>query len=380
MSVEHYSIEKPTLTGIADAVRNLRHEKQQMTPAQIEAKIRASHLGIPIQVTCHINPETGQWERPADWPDLDALAAQIVGDADCLYLTYDLRKTPGYGWIGVYAKTADNSAWTAERGHVENGVFVADETISTASAGYLRRALVDAEGDVQLWRISSTGHITNIGFCPNTATNADNFQNNLQPCVERAGTLPWCVRWAGTVGVNYNYTCGGTMWLERDAKIAGKLAVVKDLSSCYNGCYSLQSVDVSGFDTAAVTNMSNMFYNCYSLQSVDVSGFDTAAVTNMSYMFSGCYSLQSLKAGWAYSPTSNKFVPNLVNLVDYWPIVMSVNQSYNGALMLTRASLLRIIDSLPASSGKTLTLGQTNKNKLTAAEIAVATQKGWTVA
>ena len=64
------------MTGIADAVRGLRHEKQAMTPAQIEAKIRASRLGIPIVVTTHINPETGEWERPEDWPDLDALAAK----------------------------------------------------------------------------------------------------------------------------------------------------------------------------------------------------------------------------------------------------------------------------------------------------------------
>ena len=277
----HYSIEPATMTGIADAVRNLRHEKQAMTPAQIEAKIRASHLGIPIQVTCHINPETGEWERPADWPDIDALAAQIVGDVDCLYLTYDLRKTPGYGWIGIYAKTADNSAWTAERGHVEAGVFVADEAISTASDSYLQRALVDAEGDVQLWRISSVGHITNIGFCPNTATNSNNIQNNLQPCVERAGTLPWCVKWVGAIGTNYNNICGGTVWLERDSKIAGKLVVVKDLSACYYTCYSLQSVDMSGFNTAAVTNMSNMFNGCYSLRSVDVSGFDTAELTSL---------------------------------------------------------------------------------------------------
>lgn len=74
--MSRYAIEGATMTGIADAVRGLRHEKQAMTPAQIEAKIRASRLGIPIVVTTHINPETGEWERPEDWPDLDALAAK----------------------------------------------------------------------------------------------------------------------------------------------------------------------------------------------------------------------------------------------------------------------------------------------------------------
>ena len=298
-----YSVTGDTMTGIADAVRNMRHEKQLMTPAQIEAKIRASRLGIPIVVSTHINPETGEWERPADWPDIDALAAQIEGDADCLYLTYDLRKTPGYGWIGIYARTADNSAWTATRGHVEGGAFVADESFSTASNDYFRRALNDAEGDVQLWRIAATGHITNIGFATNSAVNADNLQNNLQPCVQRAGTLPWCVRWAGTVGTGNTATCGGTQWMERDALVPGKNAVVTDLSSCWNGCYSLQSLDVSGWVTSgwAVTTLSSCWQNCYSLQSLDVSEWDTTgwAVTTLSYCWNGCYSLQSLDvSGW----------------------------------------------------------------------------------
>ena len=409
-----YSVTGDTMTGIADAVRNMRHEKKAMTPAQIEAKIRASRLGIPIVVSTHINPETGEWERPVDWPDIDALAAQIVGDVDCVYLTYDLRKTPGYGWIGLYAETADNSAWTAERGHIENGAFVADETISTASKGYLRRALVDAEGSVQIWRISSTGHITAIGFCPNTGTNADNYQNNLQPCVQRAGTLPWCVRWAGSVGVNYNFTCGGTMWLERDALKPGKNAVVKDLSSCWNACYSLQSLDVSGWDTTnwAVTNLSYCWNSCYSLQSLDLSGWDTTnwAVTDLSYCWASCYSLQSLDVSgwdttnWAVTNNSsmfascqnlralkipdfhytasnnNNYSPNLPNLETFNGDGLMVNHSYNAALKLTVASLVAIIAKLPTvKAARTLTLGQ-NKLKLTAEQIAVATQKGWTVA
>ena len=68
-------------------------------------------------------------------------------------------------------------------------------------------------------------------------------------------------------------------------------------------------------------------------------------------------------------------------LTDYWPPVISINQDYSSATSLSIASLLRIIDSLPtATKARTLTLGQINKLKLTAEQIAVATQKGWTVA
>ena len=69
---------------------------------------------------------------------------------------------------------------------------------------------------------------------------------------------------------------------------------VEDMSHMFDGCASLPSLDVSGFNTANVTNMSYMFYDCGSLPSLDVSGFNTAKVTNMSHMFFDCGSLSSL--------------------------------------------------------------------------------------
>ena len=520
-----YRINDTTLTGIADAVRNLRHEKSQLTPAQIEAKIRTSRLGVPIVVSNHINQTTGQWERPADWPDIDALAAQIVGDVDCLYLTYDLRKTVGYGWIGVYAKTADDTAWTADRGHVTNGAFVPDETFSTASNAYLSRELDPVNGDVQLWRITSAGHITQIGFT-STGVSGKAFQNNMQPCVQRSGKLPWCDTWAGSIGTSVSVHCGGTMWLEKDAMIPGKLAVVTSLANCWNSCYSLQSIDLSGWDTSGwavttlnacwygcyslqsldlsdldtsgwavetlascwayccslqsldlsgwntsgwvvttlancwaycyslqsldlsgwntsgwavttlagcwlscfslqsldlsgwntsewvVATISGSWYNCYSLQSINLSGWDTSEwvvttlancwygcyslqsldisrwdvsewiLTTMANCWSSCYSLRSIKTPASLGLTSDATIstPNLANLEEFTGFSVSANCSYNGALKLTIESLVSIINRLPIiSSTKTITLG-INKVKLTNEQIAVATQKGWTVA
>ena len=354
-----YTISNAQMTGIADAVRYIRHEKSAMTPAQIEAKIRASRLGIPISVSNHM--QGGVWKKPADWPDIDALAEQIGEDEDCLYLTYDLRKTPGYGWIGLYATLTDTSAkWYADRGHVENDIFVSDERIEVAHGEYLRHLLDDTYGVVQLWRITTDSHVATIGFVPNTSTNAQNYQNNLQPCVQRAGALPRCTRWAGSIGTNYNYACGGTMWLERDAMVPGKSAVVRDLSFCWQYCYSLQSLDLSGWDTTnwAVTDNRNLTASCQSLKVLKLPA----------YTFASNYA-------------NNNYSPNLPNLEEFNGIIMAKAQNYSGALKLTPASLIAIIDRLPTvTSALKLTLGQINMLKLADADIAVATQKGWTVA
>ena len=78
------------------------------------------------------------------------------------------------------------------------------------------------------------------------------------------------------------------------------------MSSMFNGCSSLTSLDVSGWDTSLVTGINNMFYNCYSLTSLDVSGWDTSAVTNMNAVFYDCYSFTSLDvSGWDFSGISS---------------------------------------------------------------------------
>ena len=46
---------------------------------------------------------------------------------------------------------------------------------------------------------------------------------------------------------------------------------------------------------------------------------------------------------------------------------------------LTVESLMNVINNLATVSGQTLKFGSTNLNKLTAEQIAVATNKGWTL-
>ena len=90
-------------------------------------------------------------------------------------------------------------------------------------------------------------------------------------------------------------------WFERCSKLAGveglsKLdtSKVTDMSSMFDGCTGLTSLDLSKFDTSKVTDMSWMFIGCTGLTSLDLSNFNTGKVTNMHGMFQVCRGLKSL--------------------------------------------------------------------------------------
>ena len=69
---------------------------------------------------------------------------------------------------------------------------------------------------------------------------------------------------------------------------------VTRMSGMFDGCSSLISLDLSGFDTSSVTGMYAMFFGCSNLISLDLTGFDTSCVTTMTSMFYGCSSLTTL--------------------------------------------------------------------------------------
>ena len=58
---------------------------------------------------------------------------------------------------------------------------------------------------------------------------------------------------------------------------------------------SLQSLDLSNFDTYYVTYMNEMFENCTSIDTINLSNnFKTVNVVNMSRMFYNCINLKNL--------------------------------------------------------------------------------------
>ena len=101
---------------------------------------------------------------------------------------------------------------------------------------------------------------------------------------------------------------------------------------CY---YNRNLKEVHLGNLSSVTNFES---NCFNASNVSLTGFTVDALPNM-----------NLNVGWQYCP-------------------------------LTVDSLVNIFNALPTASGsRTVTIGTTNKNKLSAAQLAIATDKGWTV-
>ena len=69
---------------------------------------------------------------------------------------------------------------------------------------------------------------------------------------------------------------------------------VKNMYGMFCDCSNLTSLDLTNFNTAKVTNMGNMFLGCSNLTSLDLTNFNTAKVTDMHGMFKGCSALTSL--------------------------------------------------------------------------------------
>lgn len=184
---------------------------------------------------------------------------------------------------------------------------------------------------------------------------------------------------------------------------------VTNMSHMFAGCHKLQNVNVSNWDTGAVTSMGYMFYECENLQDIDLSNWDTRSVTRVDYMFADCHELQNVNvSNWDTGSLTNASmmfstcynlqnvnaqgvdvsklsygIPdvNYADLTTLYPFIIGVNHSYINATRLTRDSVLRIVQSLPVvTDSHTITLGPTNLGKLTEEEIAIATEKGWTVA
>ena len=69
---------------------------------------------------------------------------------------------------------------------------------------------------------------------------------------------------------------------------------VTDMSLMFKDCSSLESLDLSNFNTSKVTCMRSMFDGCCSLIHLNIDNFDTGNVTTLRSMFSLCSSLKSV--------------------------------------------------------------------------------------
>lgn len=94
--------------------------------------------------------------------------------------------------------------------------------------------------------------------------------------------------------------CGGWFWWFEALTTIEHLdylntSEVDDMRSMFSSCTSLETLDLSSFNTEKVTNMVTMFENSKHLRSLKLpKGFIGSSVTNLNAMFRGCESLTEL--------------------------------------------------------------------------------------
>lgn len=194
----------------------------------------------------------------------------------------------------------------------------------------------------------------------------------------------------------------------------------KAFDSMFYYCSNLKSVPL--FDTSKVTNMKNMFYSCSNLTSVPL--FDTSNVSSMYGMFQGCSKLKSIpefdtsnviSMRNMFSECTNitsipemyagkvseiayfcEYYSTIMKLVNFGGLVdlgkgFSNEKNENERVLnlsncanLTYESCMNIINkvynmNLTDITDAKITLHATTKALLSADDIAIATNKGWTI-
>jgi hypothetical protein len=136
-------------------------------------------------------------------------------------------------------------------------------------------------------------------------------------------------------------------------------------------------------DFSKATTLSEVFNSSTIITHIGV--IDASSATTCGYIFNCASALKTVDKFIVTDKITSfagafDYCPALENIVFEGTIAANMNVS--ACTKLTRESLLSIIAALKkfTSGTHTLTIGDTNKAKLTADEIKVGTDKGWTIA
>ena len=228
------------------------------------------------------------WVRPQDWPNLDSLNLQMSGD-DFIYMTYD--NTGGRAAIALHVEKINNGTdISVEMGHISNGIYVADETITGTSNNYVRW-LTSQDDDYIVVRV--TGDIKYC-YCYSVTQDGTTQHYRRQPIIERIAYVPHLIQFCTN-----GYNAWGTLTLQRDKVNNGDGNALTSLYCAWAYCRDLEDLDITGLKTQNLTSMDSTFLQCQKLKELDLSHFDTGKLKTMNSIFNTCYALRKIDlTGW----------------------------------------------------------------------------------
>lgn len=470
------------LMQVADAIRQRGGTSEPLEfPSEFVSAIRA------------IPSEGGgdSWERPEGWPDLDSID---LADFEGSYYTYDttLMPTGGYDSVHLVGTTQNGGNYIVERGHLQNGLFIADDTFTCKTNVVFDQPIDVNDGVYQVWRARPVDgdHLTKLMF-------GTPWQFTYQPCVERVSRLPYVT----SLYQDHAYTARWKGRYIRREKLVDFAAVttmnsaftelpalecidfvdcdfdnVTSLSNTFSLCRNLKFINFKNTSFRNITNMNETFRDDIALVELDITSFNLSNVTTLLRTFQGLLRVKELKADWCEMPNLTSmsytfssmygldelnltglsapqltgftklmenaninwfiidgnfpaitsatymlgnadnvvfkaagaklsgdfsygtgktmldvtgldcsesglsFNGNCGSIIEMYPPVQYFSHTYS-SVVLSHASLIRIINNLAeVTETQTLTIGERNLAKLSSAEIAVATEKGWTLA
>lgn len=110
---------------------------------------------------------------------------------------------------------------------------------------------------------------------------------------------------------------------------------VIDMYLMFYKCTNLESIDLSSFDTENLQKMANMFYSCTKLETLDLSSFATPNMTSMLSAFQNCKNLKTIYVTSAFTTdkvTEGSYAfAGCVNLPNFNPAKTSVEMAHTGA-------------------------------------------------
>ena len=179
------------------------------------------------------------------------------------------------------------------------------------------------------------------------------------------------------------------------------LEIARNIGAIFDGCRKLTSSNIIGlealfkanyncptnFEFGVNHNWNGMFINCIGLTSLDFDMISkyVGICTDLSDFLNGCTNIENADlSSWDVSNCSSltNFVNNCSKLNSFYaPKNIKVSFSnFTKSTLLTSEHLMSIINNLVTSEDtRTLTLGSANLAKLNDEQIAIATNKGWTV-
>lgn len=293
---------------------------------------------------------------------------------------------------------------TVELSVTQNGTYVPDEGTAyskvsvnvpqTVASGTVK-ALLDATKSCEyifynyigtsvdgLISYADTSNVTNMAnmfyYCRSLTSvplldtsKATDMHNMFNSC----GSLTAIPQFNTSKATNMSYMFNGCSNLTAVPQM--DTANVNNMGNLFSGCSKL--TEIPQLDMSKVTNMPSMFSKCSSLTALPQ--MDTPNAQNMANMFEYCSKLTvipALNASKVYN--LNNMFKSCSSLKSILMTGMMANFDISASTKFEESDLVTILNNLATvTQTKTLTMGATNLAKLTDAEKAIATNKGWTL-